>query len=415
MRKIVLILIIIPLLAIGQDIEQQRAAQTKRLEELRREIEQVEAKLKQAQSDRKQVEEILADLEQKLALRASLLRELNSDRELTEKELTRSQVNLKNLRGEIVGLDLNIESLLSDIDALKQTASKRAVYAYKKSRWDELRLILSAESFNQALVRKKYFTLAAKRDKDRLDELAMKKSLLAGNRTQKLSVEATLVSEEAEMKDRLEHKRKLIGETRTEEKKLNSEKKQKENLLADLIKDNKALQRDLEAKKAAAKEVEKLIASLVEKPKVMEEVELAFPNLDFAKLKGIMEWPALGEIIAHFGRQLNPKFNTWTENTGVDISTKTGTNIRAVASGKVTVVTWLRGYGTTMIISHPGGYYTVYSHLDETLADVGEMVEGGSVIAKAGDSGSTGGAKLHFEIWEKKNKQDPEKWLKKRN
>lgn len=221
------------------------------------------------------------------------------------------------------------------------------------------------------------------------------------------------MSEEAEMKDRLQYKRELIDETRNEEKKLRNEKKQKEKLLSELIKDNKSLQRDLDAKQAAAKEIEKLIASLVEKPKTAEELRIAFPDMDFVKLKGIMEWPVFGNIVGRFGRQLNPKLNTWTENTGVDITVKNGANVRSVAGGKVTVVTWLRGYGTTMIISHPGNYYTVYSHLDEVLVETGDLIESGEIIAKAGES-SGGDSVLHFEIWEKKIKHDPEKWLKKK-
>jgi murein DD-endopeptidase MepM/ murein hydrolase activator NlpD len=159
-----------------------------------------------------------------------------------------------------------------------------------------------------------------------------------------------------------------------------------------------------------------MIAVLEEKAREAAAIPISkiFPEVDFISLRGKMEWPTQGKITSHFGRVLNQELKTWTENTGIDIEATNGAPVKAVASGKVTVVTWLRGYGNTMIISHPNDFYTVYTHLDEVLVNPGSNVKGGTVIATVGDAGARGKPKLHFEIWEKKEKQNPEKWLKKR-
>ena len=88
-----------------------------------------------------------------------------------------------------------------------------------------------------------------------------------------------------------------------------------------------------------------------------------------------------------------------------------GSPIRTVLGGVVTTITYIRGYGTTIIVDHGGGFYTVYSHVTNIQTVVDGQVRNGDIIAYMGDSGSINGSKLHFEIWGKGQKLDPEKWL----
>ena len=73
-----------------------------------------------------------------------------------------------------------------------------------------------------------------------------------------------------------------------------------------------------------------------------------------------------------------------------------------------------RGYGTTIIIDHGSGFYTVYSHVTNVETNVDSQVNSGDVIAYMGDSGSINGSQLHFEIWGEGKKLNPENWLRKR-
>lgn len=79
----------------------------------------------------------------------------------------------------------------------------------------------------------------------------------------------------------------------------------------------------------------------------------------------------------------------------------------------MTTITYIRGYGNTIIIDHGGGYYTVYTHIMDVEVDEGGYVQALDTIARVGDSGSLDGAKLHFEIWGNKQKLNPELWLRK--
>jgi len=398
--------------ALGQDLKAEREAQQARLDKLRQEISAVEKKIAEAGVEEQKLLNLLDNLEEKLSLRKRLIKELDKDRELTEKELLEAQNKLVQVRRDLTALDADIDVKLQEMGELRAKVVKRAVYAYKKMKFDEVRLILMSDDVNQALVRRKYFDSITKRDKRTLEALREKKIELAKGRATKLSLEATLVSAEQEMKDRLEYKRELIDEAKNEEKKLNSDRKQKEKLLEKLKHDKNEYEQQLAAKRNAAAEIERLIASLVEKASAVLEVTRVFPEVDLKALKGKMEWPVVGKVVSGFGSHLNPKFNTKTENTGVDIQTAKGAKVQVVASGKVTVVTWLRGYGTTMIVNHPGDYYTVYANVDEVLVSPGSMVRSGTVIGTTGEDEVKGKGRLHFELWEKRNKQNPEIWLK---
>ena len=125
-------------------------------------------------------------------------------------------------------------------------------------------------------------------------------------------------------------------------------------------------------------------------------------------------WPAEGRVITKFGRQWNPKLKTTTENPGIDIKGKPGSEVQAVLGGIVTTITFIRGFGTTIIIDHGSGFYTVYSHVTNVQTNQDSQVRAGDVIAYMGDSGSINGSQLHFEIYGQGVKLNPEKWLRKR-
>ena len=184
--------------------------------------------------------------------------------------------------------------------------------------------------------------------------------------------------------------------------------------------DKKALALYVNEKEAGLKQLENIIKKILEdrarfeREERIRQQQQALKTKSFSALKGRLPWPANGRIIAKFGRQWNPKLKTTTENPGIDIKGQPGSAIRAIIGGVVTTITYIRGYGTTIIIDHGGGFYTVYSHVTNIQINVDSEVRNGDVIAYMGDSGSINGSKLHFEIWGKGQKLNPELWLSKK-
>ena len=83
---------------------------------------------------------------------------------------------------------------------------------------------------------------------------------------------------------------------------------------------------------------------------------------------------------------------------GVDFKVNIGTPIYAPADGVVTYAKYMRGGGYSIIISHNGGYSTVYMHLSKFDVQQGDRVHIGQIIAKSGNTGNSTGAHLHYEV-----------------
>lgn len=131
----------------------------------------------------------------------------------------------------------------------------------------------------------------------------------------------------------------------------------------------------------------------------------------FAARKGRLPPPAEGPVSVGFGKVVNPRFNTVTNQNGLDIGAPAGAPVRAVAAGRVVHAGWFKGYGNLIIVDHGGGYHTLVAHLASMRTAMGEDVEAGAVLGTVGDSGSLKGPYLYFELRERGRPVDPRPWL----
>jgi murein DD-endopeptidase MepM/ murein hydrolase activator NlpD len=84
-------------------------------------------------------------------------------------------------------------------------------------------------------------------------------------------------------------------------------------------------------------------------------------------------------------------------HTGIDYAVPVGTDVLAVADGKITNANWGRSYGTQLVQAVDGGWF-IYAHLSSTLVKAGDVVKAGQVIAKSGNTGNSTGPHLHAEL-----------------
>jgi murein DD-endopeptidase MepM/ murein hydrolase activator NlpD len=90
-------------------------------------------------------------------------------------------------------------------------------------------------------------------------------------------------------------------------------------------------------------------------------------------------------------------------HTGTDYNVPVGTPVTAAMSGVVSSTDLGADYGMAVMIDHPNGYQTIYAHLSEKDAKVGQTVAKGQRLGKSGNSGNSTGAHLHFEVRHGKN------------
>lgn len=110
-------------------------------------------------------------------------------------------------------------------------------------------------------------------------------------------------------------------------------------------------------------------------------------------------WPVKGGWISSgYGHRNDPFSGKRALHEGVDIASKPGAPILAVAAGVVTVSRAKAGYGLMVEINHGKGYVTRYAHALATTVKPGDRVEKGDIVAMVGSSGRSTGAHLHFEV-----------------
>jgi murein DD-endopeptidase MepM/ murein hydrolase activator NlpD len=102
-------------------------------------------------------------------------------------------------------------------------------------------------------------------------------------------------------------------------------------------------------------------------------------------------------------------------HTGVDYAVPTGTDVLAVADGKIENASWGAAYGTQLVQKVDGGWF-IYAHLSKALVKPGDKVSEGQVIAKSGNTGNSTGPHLHAEYrsalrWSAGKDLDPAKFI----
>jgi murein DD-endopeptidase MepM/ murein hydrolase activator NlpD len=122
-------------------------------------------------------------------------------------------------------------------------------------------------------------------------------------------------------------------------------------------------------------------------------------------------WPTSGTITDHFGWRVHPVYGSQHLHDGLDLGLNSGTPLRAVSDGTVTMNSWFGGYGITIRVDHGGGVVTQYSHMSKVAVAVGERVSGGELIGYSGNTGVTTGPHLHFMVLVNGSAVDPMGWL----
>lgn len=122
--------------------------------------------------------------------------------------------------------------------------------------------------------------------------------------------------------------------------------------------------------------------------------------------------PTSGWLTSNYSRaRFHPIHNRPMPHPGVDISAPTGTPIYAAAKGRVTQAGWVAGYGLTIEIDHGYGYTTLYGHASKLIAQVGQEVRRGDMIAQVGSTGIATASHLHYEIRVNGVPQDPARYI----
>ena len=370
--------------------------------------------IKVQKEKRAKLEREIAIIDKQLAENASKSTDMLANLSLIKKKISNrkdliseSDKEIRQYSDSISRKQRDINTLKTREDTLAAHYSRLVMGAYKTRdprRW--YMYVLASDNLGQAFRRMAYFKNLSNQLnhdaillKDAQVELEKQRQVLAG-----LKKEAQDIKKQRQ----------------AELDKLNKEEQQAEVIIANLEKDQKKYQKQLESKRkqveALNREIERLVAEAMRKSKASSGSKnkmVVDSKLDaaFAKNKGKLPWPADGPIVDKFGEKYHPVYKSvkLPSNNGVDIALTKDTKVCAVFEGVVRQIVVMPGYNKCVLIQH-GNYFTFYCKLASTTVKAGDKVVLGQQIGTVDTI--NGQTQLHFQVWVNNKPQNPETWLK---
>ena len=123
-------------------------------------------------------------------------------------------------------------------------------------------------------------------------------------------------------------------------------------------------------------------------------------------------WPVMGWTSSGYGYRIHPISGTRKFHSGMDISTRKGTPVRATADGVVSFSGRSGANGNLVVLEHGFGYRTYFAHNTRNAVKVGQVVKRGDIISYVGSTGNSTGPHLHYEIWKNGKDTNPMPFIK---
>ncbi len=356
--------------------DSERDDATAQLEAVNRDIERLQAELEGARERQGTAQAALRDVELELQAAARRARALDQARAGHEQEVARLE-----------------QSRLAYLDQLAERGDElqaQVVAAWRAGRESRLKMLLNQDDPARLARLLSYYEYLSDAQGERIRELH---DALATLDVMSAAVDAELAAladAEAEL---------AKAETALESRRLDqlaaiavieTELDQGQDRLAELQRDRQDLETLLE----------RLDDSLADIP-----VDLG-GGLHPRELKGRLPMPVNGRVAAAYGqpRAAGLRWQGWL------IGADTGTEVHAVAYGRVAYADWLRGYGLLLIIDHGEGFMSLYGHNEALLAEVGDWVNAGRPVAISGrNAGLAEG--VYFELRNDGKAVDPAAWV----
>ncbi len=357
------------------------------LNKVEADINDVKQDMQRLSEEKNGMEELLADIEKHYGETASSLKT--------------QLIIIEQQRQGIARIQQEIKSYKREIDSLNNELVGQVKAAYLMGQEQRLKLILNQQDpviSSRIMI---YFNYI---NKERLKNLSNKEAAvkLLGQLDQQKKTETELLQQNLEQK-------------KAEQALLDQDRKQRSKLLVKLKQDYSSNEHQLSQLQENEISLKNLMNSLpitdeelavnVSQNKTQVQGNNEFKG-DFSTLKSSLPWPIKGRLVQTFG---SPRADGQWD--GVLIEANEGTEIKAVAEGKVVYAEWLKGYGMLTIIDHGNGYMSLYAFNQSLYKHTGEWIEAGDVIATVGQSGGRNQAGLYFGIRQNNTPLDPEEWF----
>ncbi|WP_411704541.1 murein hydrolase activator EnvC [Edaphovirga cremea] len=379
----------------------------------------------QLKSIQQSIAEKEKSVQQQKQQRSSLLDQLKLQEQTiaqASRGLRETQGTLSTLGKDISELNASIQKLQKQQNAQQIILAKQLDAAFRQGQHTGIELLLSGEESQRSERILAYFGYLNESRKKTIVELQQTRTDLAVQRK-------TLVSKQEQQKS-------LLSEQQTQQQKLEQARAARKNTLTALesslekdqlrlteLRQNETRLRDQIAKaereararaEKEAREAEKVRAREQQAKKSGSSFKPTEGERSLMARTGGLGppssqaiWPARGRVLHRFGEPLQGELR-WK---GMVISASEGSEVKAIADGRVLLADWLQGYGLVVVVEHGKGDMSLYGYNQSALVSVGAQVKAGQPIALVGTSGGQGEPSLYFEIRRQGQAVNPQPWL----
>ena len=380
------VLTLTPAALAGQVVEIQREIidSQRRLEAVREERSRLQRDLTSLEGQVRNVSNELANVERQVSASRSAVAEVDFQVDAVGSEYETTSRSLLFTRERLLTATAVLNRRLRDI--------------YKRGALHSVRVMLGAGSFSGLLTRYRYLRLIASYDrtlvrrvKELETDLVQENDALQASMVSLGRLRQSRLSEVAALRSVEERHRQALYT-------YNAQEETAADRLGQLELDETRITVLLTNLEARRLELERVAA------------RGAAPSTFSAVDAGTLNWPVDGDLVYRFGREVRPN-GTVLLWQGIGIAAATGTLVQAVEAGTVDFAGPFEGYGLTVILSHGGGFYTVYMYLEEIRVTEGRAVTVGQVVGTVGGADTPEGPHLEFQV-RNPQAQDPLAWLR---
>jgi len=377
----------------GQESIGERIAESqRRLDSIRRERSTVQREMDALESQVHTVSEEIDNLERQIGSSASVLAELDVQRQEVAAQMDQTTQEMLHTRDELTAHRVELRERL------------RAVY--KRGPLQTMQVLLEAHSFGSLLSRYKYLHLVTRYDRMLVSEVRQLDDLLALQRSRLKQDFSRLQALRTEKTSELGELEQLERKRRQRLKRVHRRESKAQSRLAALVRDETQLRGLMVELERARREAERLSGT---------PTASTLRTSDLGKLN----WPVEGTVVYNFGPERHR--GSTVLHRGIGIGAPRGTPVRAVEAGRVEWAGSRELYGQTVILSHGGGYWSIYLYLANLRVATGDRVAAGQALGGVGgDPDSPEGSHVELQILEpspngEPREVDPVRWLRSRS
>lgn len=392
-----------------EELEQKKA-------KIQEEIREKERMLQEVRGKEKSVVKLLQIQKEKIGLKEKLINTTAKQTKLLSNDMYINQVQINKLKKELV--------------VLKDDYASMILKSYKsRSQQSRAMFMLSSENFLQAYKRLQYMKqyssyrkMQGIEIKDKTDKLADYNKKLSGQKTEKEKLLAEQEKQRQDLEKEKQEQEKIANSLKKNKKQITAEikKKQQEyrkidaqiqklirDAIAEANKKAAAAKAKANPKTTTAAETKKIETST----KIVLTPEGQLVSNNFKANKGRLPWPVeKGTITLGYGDQPHPVYKSLViHNSGVEITTESGSNARAVFSGEVTKVIVISPLNKAVCVQH-GDYFTIYQNLGSVNVSAGDKVSTKQVLGKV-RTNAEGKTVLKFMISQNTTYTNPSQWI----